>query len=104
AIACYALPPFATLLVALPALRGQDPVMTDFVVWLAIFTAAATVLAVASRQAFRLLLPALRAGVLAPRRIAVVGSGEAAARVIRQMATKAPELFQLVGVFDDRGA
>jgi Undecaprenyl-phosphate glucose phosphotransferase len=103
AIACYALPPLATLLVALPALRGLDPVVADFVTWLATFTASAGVLAIASRQAFRLLLPALRAGVLAPRRIAVVGSGETAARVIRQMETVAPELFQLVGVFDDRG-
>jgi len=103
ATGCYALPPLATLLVALPALRGQDPVVTDFVLWLATFTVAAAVLAIGSRQTFALALPALRAGVLAPRRIAVVGSGEAAARVIHQMATIAPELFQLVGVFDDRG-
>jgi Undecaprenyl-phosphate glucose phosphotransferase len=102
AVTCYALPPFATLLVALPALRGQDPVVADFVKWLATFAVAAAMLALASRQVFRLLLPALRTGVLAPRRIALVGSGEAAARVIRQMETIAPELFQLVGVFDDR--
>jgi putative colanic acid biosynthesis UDP-glucose lipid carrier transferase len=101
---CYALPPLATLLVALPALRGHDPVVEAFILWLACFTGASAILAIVSRQLYRLLLPALRAGVLAPRRIAVVGSGEAAARVIRQMATRAPELFQLVGVFDDRGA
>jgi Undecaprenyl-phosphate glucose phosphotransferase len=103
AISCYAFPPLATLLVALPALRGQDPLVAEFVVWLATFTGASAALAIGSRQAFRVLLPALRAGVLAPRRIAVVGSGEAAARVIRQMETIAPELFHLVGVFDDRG-
>src|SRR5581483_4432636 len=54
ATACYALPPLSTLLAAWPALRGQDPVVTDFVVWLATFTAAAAVLALASRQACRL--------------------------------------------------
>ena len=102
AVVCYAFPPMATLLVALPALHGGDPVVTEFVRWLTIFTAVATVFAVVSRQAFRLALPALRGGVLAPRRIAVVGSGEAAARVIRQMEVIAPELYQLVGVFDDR--
>jgi putative colanic acid biosynthesis UDP-glucose lipid carrier transferase len=102
AVVCYALPPMVTLLVALPALYGRDPIVTEFVLWLTTFAASAAILAVACRQAFRLSLPALRGGVLAPRRIAVVGSGEAAARVIRQMETVAPELFQLIGVFDDR--
>jgi Undecaprenyl-phosphate glucose phosphotransferase len=37
-----------------------------------------------------------------PQRIAVVGSGESAARLIRWVELTAPGLFEIIGVFDDR--
>jgi len=102
ACVCFVIPPLTALLIALP-FSGKDPAAAQLAGWLEWFTAAAIAAAVISRLVFTGVLAIFGSTLFAPQRIAIVGSGEGARRMIRWIEATAPRMVQIIGVFDDRG-
>jgi Undecaprenyl-phosphate glucose phosphotransferase len=96
------LPALIPLLVSLPLAKSNDVAVHDFIRWLLTFELLAVSTVAAAHGVFHAARPHLARTVFTPRRIAVVGSGESAARLIRWVELTAPGLFEIIGVFDDR--
>jgi Undecaprenyl-phosphate glucose phosphotransferase len=102
AAGCFAAPPAVTLLVCAPFVGHGDPNVDRLAAWLGYSTVAAGAIAIATRAIlFGGLASASRRLVVA-QRVAVVGSGETAARLIRWLEVTEPRLVEVIGVFDDR--
>jgi len=101
-IACFSLPPLFALAVCTPFFSGLDPETRRLITWLEYTAAAAATFAVLSRIALFAVMPAAQGRLVAPQRIAVVGSGESARRLIRWIEATSPRLVRVMGVFDDR--
>jgi Undecaprenyl-phosphate glucose phosphotransferase len=99
---CFVIPPLAALLIALP-FSGTSAAAGQLTIWLEWVTAGSIAVAVISRLALIGALAAFGRTLFVPQRIAIVGSGEAARRMIRWIEATAPRLVQIIGVFDDRG-
>jgi Undecaprenyl-phosphate glucose phosphotransferase len=96
------LPVLIPLLVSLPLAGSSDAPVHDFIRWLVAFELLALGTVTAAHAVFHAARPRLARTLFTPRRIAVVGSGESAARLIRWVELTAPGLFEIIGVFDDR--
>jgi Undecaprenyl-phosphate glucose phosphotransferase len=103
AMVCFGAPAIAALLIALPFSNPADAATHHFIGWLRWFAALSLGFAVASRLLVLPLWPRAMARVFVPQRVAVVGSGEPAKRLIQWIEQTAPQLVDIVGVFDDRG-
>jgi Undecaprenyl-phosphate glucose phosphotransferase len=102
AAACFAVPPAVTMLVCTPFVGHGDPNVDRLAAWLGYSTVAAGAMAIGTRAIlFGGLASASRRLVVA-QRVAVVGSGETAARLIRWLEVTEPRLVEVIGVFDDR--
>jgi putative colanic acid biosynthesis UDP-glucose lipid carrier transferase len=96
------LPGLIPLLISLPLANSNDAPVHDFIRWLLAFELLAVLTVTAAHGMFHAARPRLARTLFTPRRIAVVGSGESAARLIRWIELTAPGLFEIIGVFDDR--
>ena len=96
------LPALIPLLISFPLAKSNDAAVRDFIGWLFVFELLAVSAVTAAHGAFHAARPRLARSLFTPRRIAVVGSGESAARLIRWVELTAPGLFEIIGVFDDR--
>src|SRR5882724_5386049 len=96
------LPALIPLLISLPLAKSGDASVHDFIGWLFTFELLAVSTVTAAHGVFHAARPRLARSLFTPRRIAVVGSGESAARLIRWVELTAPGLFEIIGVFDDR--
>lgn len=102
AAACFAAPPTVTLLVCAPFVGHGDPNVDQLATWLGYSTVTAGTIAVVTRaMLFGGLASASRRLVVA-QRVAVVGSGETAVRLVRWLEVTEPRLVEVIGVFDDR--
>jgi Undecaprenyl-phosphate glucose phosphotransferase len=104
ALVCYGAPPFLALLACLPFYGTSDPAVQHFIGWLKWFAVTAAAAGFLSRAAFVLAYSRLSSWMCAPQRIAVVGSGEAARRMIQWVKNSSDGVVEIVGVFDDRVA
>jgi putative colanic acid biosynthesis UDP-glucose lipid carrier transferase len=101
-VVCAALPVLIPLLISLPLAGSADAPVHDFIGWLCAFEVLALSSVTVAHGIFHAARPKLARTLFTPRRIAVVGSGESAARLIRWVELTAPGLFEIIGVFDDR--
>jgi Undecaprenyl-phosphate glucose phosphotransferase len=101
-VVCFATPVLIPLAISLPFLPGGDPMVRGFTSWLASFEVFSILFAIFAHSFFQISLPILGRTLFARQRIAVVGSGESAERLIRWVELSAPGLFEIIGVFDDR--
>jgi len=102
AVACFGAPPAITMLVCAPFVGQGDPNVDRLAAWLGYAAVTAAAVAILSRAVlFGGLAGASRRLVVA-QRVAVVGSGESAARLIRWLEVTEPRLVEVIGVFDDR--
>jgi Undecaprenyl-phosphate glucose phosphotransferase len=101
-IVCVVTPILIPIAASLPFWHSDDPAVHAYIAWLLTYLLAAFSAALAAHSLFQAALPALRRQVLSRQRIAVVGSGESAARLIRWVDLTAPGMFEIIGVFDDR--
>jgi len=103
AAVCFGAPPAATLLICAPFIGPNDPSVDRIGAWLGYATVTATAVAILSRAALLGGLAGASKRLVSPQRVAVVGSGESAARLIRWLEVTEPRLVDVIGVFDDRG-
>jgi Undecaprenyl-phosphate glucose phosphotransferase len=99
---CAGLPAAIPLATTLPFMMAGATEVSGFVSWLLVFEAAAVGLALTAHGFFDAMKPVLSKRILARQRIAVVGAGESAARLIRWIERTAPGMAEIIGVFDDR--
>jgi Undecaprenyl-phosphate glucose phosphotransferase len=99
---CFGVPPLLALAICLPYLGNAETEVHDFLLWISRFALLGVLFAVLSRIAFFLALPLISVRILTPQRIAIVGAGESARRLIGWLEATSPNLFTIVGVFDDR--
>lgn len=104
AVVCFGAPAVVPILVCLAFWDHADPVVRTTLQSLVMFEMAAVAFAVGSRGMLLAALPALNGRQLYRSRIAIVGSGESARRLIDWIEHSASELFEVIGVFDDRSA
>jgi Undecaprenyl-phosphate glucose phosphotransferase len=102
ALVCAGTPVLVPLLASLPLMASDDPAVHHLVDWLVAFELMAVAFSLVAQTVFHIARPVLGDRILARQRIAVVGSGEAAARLVRWVELTAPGLFDVIGVFDDR--
>ncbi len=102
-LGCFALPPIAALAICWPYFWSENGAVHDFILWLEWVTILAIGFGVISRSVFLLAFPTLLGHVISPHRIAIVGSGESARRLLDWIDRTAPRLVEIVGIFDDRG-
>ncbi len=102
AVVCAGLPALIPLIASLPLLRSDEPAVDHYIAWLTSFELLAVLSAFLAHTAFQVLRPRLEQNLFTPQRIAVVGSGESASRLIRWVELTTPGLFEVIGVFDDR--
>ncbi|HEY4266322.1 MAG TPA: undecaprenyl-phosphate glucose phosphotransferase [Micropepsaceae bacterium] len=101
-VLCFAIPVLVPLAISLPFIPEGDPEVRSFASWLACFEVFSIVFAIFAHSLFQISLPVLGRTLFARQRVAVVGSGESAERLIRWVELSAPGLFEVIGVFDDR--
>jgi putative colanic acid biosynthesis UDP-glucose lipid carrier transferase len=101
-VLCFALPLAIPLAISLPFLRGGDPEVRRFASWLICFETFSIGLGFFAHSLFQISLPVLARTLFTRQRIAIVGSGVSAERLIRWVELSAPGLFDVIGVFDDR--
>jgi Undecaprenyl-phosphate glucose phosphotransferase len=102
AVACFGAPPAITMLVCAPFVGHGDANVDRLAAWLGYAAVTAAGFAVVSRAALFGGLAGASKRLVAAQRVAVVGSGEAAGRLIRWLEVTEPRLVEVVGVFDDR--
>lgn len=102
AVTCFGAPPLLALLVCMPFLGSADPVVHGFITWLKYLAVISLAFGTLSRAVFLLVYPRASDRIFTPQRIAIVGSGETARRMMRWVRLTAPGLVEIVGVFDDR--
>jgi Undecaprenyl-phosphate glucose phosphotransferase len=103
ALICFGAPPLVALAICTPYLWSGNPAVIGFLAWLKSVAMFAVTFAIASRLIFIVALPRITKRLVVPHRIAVVGSGESARRLLDWINVTAPRLVEVVGVFDDRG-
>jgi Undecaprenyl-phosphate glucose phosphotransferase len=103
ATTAFGLPPLLALAVSLPFFASADPSVQSFLAWLKTFLVAAVGFAFASRGVFFLVFPRVTARMISPQRVAIIGSGKAARRMVDWLEASTPRLISIIGVFDDRG-
>jgi putative colanic acid biosynthesis UDP-glucose lipid carrier transferase len=101
-VASAGLPALIPLLVSLPMMESDERAVRDFVAWLTSFELLAILVIAGAHGFFHFARPRLVRTLFTPQRVAVVGSGESAVRLIRWVERTAPGLFEIIGVFDDR--
>ncbi|MDQ7250209.1 undecaprenyl-phosphate glucose phosphotransferase [Dongia sedimenti] len=102
AVVCFGAPPLLTLLICAPFLGNGDPNVDRLAAWLGYAAIAAAGVAVVSRIALFGGLAGASKRLVSAQRVAVVGSGEAAGRLIHWLEVTEPGLVEVIGVFDDR--
>ncbi len=103
AVLCFGAPFVAALLVCAPFHGSRDPAVGKFIEWLRYGGTIGFGFAIASRIAFLIVRTQIGTRMLAPERLVIVGSGEAARRMMHWLTVARPWLVEVVGVFDDRG-
>jgi len=103
AAVCFGAPPAMTLLICAPFIGHNDPSVDRLAAWLGYAAVTATAVAIFSRAALLGGLAGASKRLISAQRVAVVGSGESAARLIRWLEATEPRLVEVIGVFDDRG-
>jgi Undecaprenyl-phosphate glucose phosphotransferase len=83
-------------------IRSGETEVHHLISWLLWFEVIGVAATIAAHSFFQLVRPMLSGRTLARQRIAVIGSGESAARLIEWVELTAPGLFEMIGVFDDR--
>ncbi len=101
-VICSGLPLLIPLAIGLLFGRSGEIEVHRFVSWLLWFEIIAVAITIAAHGLFQVVRPMLSGRILARQRIAIIGSGESAARLIQWVELTAPGLFELIGVFDDR--
>jgi Undecaprenyl-phosphate glucose phosphotransferase len=101
-IVCTGLPLLVPLVMSLLFIRSTETEVHHLIAWLLWFETIAMAATVLAHGFFQLVRPMLSDLVLARQRVAIIGSGESAARLIKWVELTAPGLFEIIGVFDDR--
>ncbi len=96
------MPILVPLIISMPFIGSQDPEIRRVAAWLVAFSLVAVASTIVAHSFFQMVRPFLSKRILTRQRIAVVGSGESAARLIQWVELTAPGLFDVIGVFDDR--
>ena len=99
-----AVPVLIPLAAALPLIGSSEPAVRGYLSWLTSFELLAVAFTLSAHGLFQAARPTLCRTIFARQRIAVVGSGESASRLIRWIELTAPGMFDIIGVFDDRGS
>ena len=94
----------AAILAVLPALACADATPTAILLWLALWSAGDIVALAAVRVALDRLVARWRRTGRLRRRIAVVGAGPVAQRLLRRLAEQDDPGVSVVGIFDDEPA
>jgi Undecaprenyl-phosphate glucose phosphotransferase len=102
AVACFGAPPAITMLVCAPFAGHGDPDVDRLAAWLGYAAVAGAGVAIVSRGVLLGGLAGASRRLVVAQRVAVVGSGEAAARLIGWLEATEPRLVEVIGVFDDR--
>jgi hypothetical protein len=83
AVVCFGAPPAITLLICAPFLGNGDPNVDRLAAWLGYAAASSATVAILSRAALFSGLAGASKRLVAAQRVAIVGSGEAAGRLIQ---------------------
>jgi putative colanic acid biosynthesis UDP-glucose lipid carrier transferase len=102
ATVCFGTPPALTLLVCAPFLGNGDPNVERLAAWLGYAAVAGSAVAIVSRTALFGGLAGASKRLVSAQRVAVVGSGESAGRLIHWLQVTEPGLVEIIGIFDDR--
>src|SRR3954471_10410550 len=102
ALLCFGTPPLITLLICAPFLGNGDPDVERLGAWLGYSALTATAVVIVSRAALFGGLAGASKRLISAQRVAVVGSGESAGRLIQWLEVTEPGLVEVIGVFDDR--
>jgi Undecaprenyl-phosphate glucose phosphotransferase len=102
AVICFGAPPAITMLVCTPFVGHGDPNVDRLATWLGYAAITAAAIAILSRGVLLGGLAGASRRLVAAQRIAVVGSGESAGRLISWLEFTEPRLVEVVGIFDDR--
>jgi Undecaprenyl-phosphate glucose phosphotransferase len=103
AVACFGAPPALTMLVCAPFVGHGDLNVDRLAGWLGYAAVAAASFAIVSRAVLFGGLAGASQRLVVAQRVAVVGSGETAGRLIRWLEVTNPRLVEVIGIFDDRG-
>jgi Undecaprenyl-phosphate glucose phosphotransferase len=103
AVTCFGMPPALTLLICAPFLGNGDPNVDRLAAWLGYAVIVCGAVAILSRVVLLGGLAGASKRLVAAQRVAVVGSGESASRLIHWLEVTEPRLVEIVGIFDDRG-
>jgi Undecaprenyl-phosphate glucose phosphotransferase len=101
-IVCAGLPLLVPLVTSLLFIRSSETEVHRLISWLLWFELIDVAAMIAAHGFFQLVRPILSGRILARQRLAIIGSGESAARLIKWVELTAPGLFEIIGVFDDR--
>ncbi len=101
-IVCTGLPLLFPLTMSLLFVRSPEGDVHHLISWLLWFELVAMSTTVVAHGFFQLVRPMLSERILARQRVAIIGAGESAARLIKWVEVTAPGLFEIIGVFDDR--
>lgn len=102
ALVCFGVPPAVTLLVCIPFVGNGDPSVDRLANWLGYATLSTASIAILSRAALFGGFSGASRRLVAAQRVAVVGSGESANRLLNWLEVSDFGLVEVVGVFDDR--
>jgi Undecaprenyl-phosphate glucose phosphotransferase len=101
-IVCTGLPLLVPLAMSLLFVRSGETEVHHLISWLLWFEVLAMSATVVAHGFFQLVRPMLSDLILARQRVAIIGAGESAARLIKWVELTAPGMFEIIGVFDDR--
>jgi Undecaprenyl-phosphate glucose phosphotransferase len=101
-VVCSGLPLLLPLAMSLLFARSAEAEVQHVIAWLLWFELIAISATVVAHGFFQIVRPMLSDRVLARQRVAIIGAGESAARLIKWVELTAPGLFEIIGVFDDR--
>jgi Undecaprenyl-phosphate glucose phosphotransferase len=101
-IVCTGLPLLVPLALCLPFARSSETEVHHIISWLLWFEVIAISATVVAHGFFQLVRPVLSEFILVRQRVAIIGAGESAARLIKWVELTAPGMFEIIGVFDDR--
>jgi Undecaprenyl-phosphate glucose phosphotransferase len=101
-VVCAGLPLLFPLAMGLLFVRSAETEVHHLISWLLWFELIAMSATVVAHGFFQIVRPMLSERILARQRVAIIGAGESAARLIKWIELTAPGLFEVIGVFDDR--
>jgi polysaccharide biosynthesis protein PslA len=102
AVVCFVAPPAITLMVCAAFVGHGESDVDRLAAWLGYAAAAAAAAAIVSRTVLLGGLAGASKRLVAAQRVAVVGSGESAARLVQWLAATEPRLVDVIGIFEDR--